>query len=618
MRLNKRIKIKRLIFSITSFLLSLIVVSGLFSSPLAFDQPQRARLEIIFTLSMDKPTTHYFHVNLEIRGLKAGYVDLKLPNWTPGYYRIMDYARQVINFSAKDDRGNFLHWAKKAKNIWRIKTEGASKISIDYDVYAFNVSIAESFLDDRRAYIVPASVFMYPDGYLHNPIKLKIITNEYLPQIFCGLDEASQEINTFYASDFDILYDCPIYVGSPEVLTFEVMGVPHRIAAEDLGQVPRSKILNDFQKIVETSVAIIKDFPYRHYTFILMDGGGGGGLEHLNSMAAYMNASFLQTPGGYKNWLAFIAHEYFHHYNVKRIRPKVLGPFNYDQENYTRMLWVSEGITVYYEYLILKRAGLLTNEEFFDRISRTIANYENIPGSKIQSATESSFDTWIRFFARNEESMNIGISYYDKGAILGLLLDLKIRHETKNKKSLDDLMRLLYEKYYKKLNRGWTDEEFRAECEAMAGCSLAEIFEDYAASTKEIDYPKYFAYAGLEIDTFWHELPGVDLGITTQSTEGNLIISSVRRDSRAQQAGLSARDEIIALDGVRVRPQNFDYLLSKYKPGDKIKILISRRNKIKEIELILDPRKERPFHLKPMAQPDPLQKQIFETWLSSS
>ncbi|MCX7973644.1 MAG: PDZ domain-containing protein [Candidatus Aminicenantes bacterium] len=589
-------------------------LTGAFFPSSASSQARKNQLNLSYTLSMEKPHTHYFQVKLFIGGLTADYVDLKLPNWTPGYYRIMDYARHVINFKANDEAGHPLSWSKIAKNIWRIKVGRAKNISVDYNVYAFNVSVAESFLDARRAFVVPASFFMYPDGYLQNPIKLKIITNAYLPHVFCGLDEVSGETTTFYAPDFDILYDCPIYVGQPEVLQFEVNGVPHRIVAEDLGQVPRTKIINDFKKIVEVSVAIIGDLPYKHYTFILMDGGGGG-LEHLNSMAAYMNASALQSPIGYKNWLAFIAHEYFHHYNVKRIRPKVLGPFDYDKENYTRMLWVSEGITVYYEYLILKRAGLLTEEEFFERMSRTIANYENIPGSKVQSAAESSFDTWIRFFARNEEAANTGISYYDKGAILGLLLDLKIRYETKNKKSFDDVMRLLYEKYYKKLKRGWTDEEFRAECEAMAGCSLAEIFDDYAATTKEIDYKKYFAYAGLEIDTSWHELPGVDLGITTQTSEGNLIIATVRADSPAREAGLSARDEIIALDGVRVRPQNFDYLLSKYKPGDKIKLLVSRRNRIQEIEVTLVSKKERPFRIKKATQPGELEKQILQTWL---
>jgi len=335
-------------------------------------------------------------------------------------------------------------------------------------------------------------------------------------------------------------------------------------------------------------------------------------------MAAYMNAANLQSPAGYKNWLAFIAHEYFHHYNVKRIRPVALGPFDYDRENYTRMLWVSEGITVYYEYIILKRAGLLSTEEFFDRISSTIARYENIPGSKVQSAVESSFDTWIQFFSRSEETANTTISYYDKGAILGLLLDLKMRHETQNKYSLDDLMRVLYRRYYQEKKRGWTDAEFRAEAEALARCSLAEIFDDYAASVKEVDYQKYFAYAGLEIDTSWHELPGVDLGLTTQTAEGNLLIASVLKGSTAQEAGLSARDEIIAVNGRRVSPRNFESLLSAHKPGEKIRLLIARRNRLQELEATLAAKKERPFRIKPASQPGQLEAEILRSWLAKA
>ncbi len=567
-----------------------------------------------FCVSMEKPHTHYFQVTLEIDGLVAEFINLKLPNWTPGYYRIMDYARHVINFRVADGAGKALKWEKTAKNIWQVKTTQAKHITVNYDVYAFNVSVAESFLDDSRAFLVPASLFVYPDGFLRHPVKVKILPPDSLPRIFTGLDPIPGEPNTFFAADFDILYDSPIYLGNPEILSFEVNGIPHIVAAEDLGRIHRETLVDDLKKIIQESVAIIGDLPYRHYTFILMDGGGGG-LEHLNSMAAFMNASSLLTPTGYKNWLAFIAHEYFHHYNVKRIRPLALGPFDYDRENYTRMLWVAEGITVYYEYIILKRAGLLSAEEFFNRLSSVIARYENVPGSRVQSATESSFDTWIKFFYRSEESANTSISYYDKGAALGLLLDLKIRHETQNQRSLDDVMRLLYRKYYQEKKRGWTDAEFRAECEAVAGCSLAEIFDDYAATTKEIDYPQYLAYAGLTIDPAWHELPGVDIGITTQAAEGNLVIGSVLRGSPAQEAGLSARDEIIALNGIRVSPRNFDSLLSGHKPGEKVKLLIARRNKIKEIEVVLAAKKERPFPIKPMAQPGKLEAEILRSWL---
>jgi predicted metalloprotease with PDZ domain len=347
----------------------------------------------------------------------------------------------------------------------------------------------------------------------------------------------------------------------------------------------------------------------------MMDQGGGG-LEHLNSMAVFSNASGWNNPRSYKGWLSFIAHEFFHLYNVKRIRPIALGPFDYDRENYTNMLWVSEGFTVYYEYLILKRSGLLSLEEYLEMVQRYIVGYENRPGHLFQSAAESSFDTWMKFFSRDENSVNTTISYYDKGAALGLLLDLKIRYETKNKKSLDDVMRTLYVKYYKEKNRGFTDEEFRMECERAAGCSLPEIFDVYVSTTKEIDYPKYFAYAGLEIDIMPEELPGVFFGAETRDQDGSLVISRVEWDSPAQNNGLSAHDEILALDGIRATERTLGQILDSKKPGDRVRVLISRRNTLQEVEVIMGKKMERSFNIRPVENPNPLQSAILEGWLN--
>ncbi|MGQ9471841.1 MAG: M61 family metallopeptidase [Candidatus Aminicenantales bacterium] len=199
---------------------------------------------------MEKPHTHYFRVSLEIEGYRSESINLKLPNWTPGYYRIMDYARQLINFQAYDEKGEPLPWEKTAKNVWHIKTSKAKRVIVNYDVYAFNISVAESFLDDSRAYIVPASLFVHPEGFLQNPVKLKILPPDSLSHVFTGLEPVAGEPNTYLASDFDILYDCPLYLGNPEVLSFDVNGVPHVMAAEDLGQINRQKLVADLKKLL--------------------------------------------------------------------------------------------------------------------------------------------------------------------------------------------------------------------------------------------------------------------------------------------------------------------------------------------------------------------------------
>jgi len=574
---------------------------------------QKLERAMSFTVSMDRPNTHYYHVVFKCEGLKGETQDFKMPAWTPGYYQIMDYARNVLNFRAEDGAGKPLPWEKIAKNTWRVKSAKAASVIASYDVYAFAPSVADSYLDDSRGFISPTGVFMHLAGRIQHPVSVTIEPFQNWSRVSTGLDPVEGQPNTFFAPDFDILYDCPILVGNQEILKFDVKGVPHVFAIYNPGTFDREKFLADHKKMVEAAVAIFGEIPYRHYTF-LMIGPGGGGLEHLNSAALTFNASSLNSPSGYKNWLSFVSHEYFHHFNVKRIRPIALGPFDYDKEDYTNMLWVSEGISVFYEDVILNRAGLLTRDEVLERFRLSIARYENAPGHRFQSATESSFDTWIKFFSRGGNIANTTISYYDKGAALGMLLDLKIRNESKNKKSLDDVMRTLYQKFYKEKKRGFTDQEFRQVCESTAGCPLDEIFED-AATVRDIDYPKYFAYAGLDIDVQPRELPGAYWGAAVQDQAGNLTITNVEWDSPASQAGLSVQDEIVALNNIRVTSRSVNEILSSGKAGDRLKVLFSRRGSIRETEIVLGKKTERSFRMKPLSNPSPLQAAILKDWL---
>jgi predicted metalloprotease with PDZ domain len=567
-----------------------------------------------FTLSMERPNTHYYHVVFRCDGLAGPTQDFKMPAWTPGYYRIMDYARNVVDFQASDAAGQPLEWRKTAKNTWRVESGKAPSIVVSYDVYAFTPSVAESYLDDTRGYITPASLFLHVAGHLRQPVTVALRPYGGWSSVATGLDPIAGRPNAFQAADFDVLYDSPILFGNQERLSFEVQGVPHAISAENMGAADRKRVVADLKRMVEGAVRIVGDIPYRHYTFLLM-GAGNGGIEHSNSAAIMFQGSSLETPAGYTRWLSYVAHEFFHLYNVKRIRPVALGPFDYDRENYTNMLWVSEGFTVYYQDLILRRAGLLKRDDYLERVRTNVARFENSPGHRHQSATESSFDTWIKYFARNENISNTTISYYDKGAALGLLLDLKIRNETGNRKSLDDVMRGLYERYYKELRRGFTDEEFRKECEKAAGGSLAEIFDVYASTVKDIDYPKYFAYAGLKIDVTPRDVPGAWFGAATQFQDGALVITAVELDSPAQNAGLSAQDRILGIDGTRVTAKSLADDLKLRRAGDRIRVLYSRHDAIREVDATLGTKTERSFSIQPLANPSPLQVAILKDWL---
>ncbi|HTJ52484.1 MAG TPA: PDZ domain-containing protein, partial [Cyclobacteriaceae bacterium] len=317
---------------------------------------------------------------------------------------------------------------------------------------------------------------------------------------------------------------------------------------------------------------------------------------------------------GYKRWLNFLTHEYFHLYNIKAIRPVALGPFDYDKENYTNMLWVSEGFTVYYEYIILNRAGIISSTEALDFLRDNIKDYENSPGHLFQSATQSSFDTWINFFNHNENTANTTISYYDKGAALGMLLDLKIRNETKNKKSLDDVMRALYSTYYKEKKRGFTDDEFKQTCELIAGVSLAELFE-YASTVKPIDYQKYFNYAGLNVDDKPEKLLGGYLGASIRENENVLSITGIDLNSPAWLAGLSSDDIILTVNGEYVTSKTLTTILNGKSEGDKIQLQYERHGTKHEVEITLAIREIRNFKITRAQKSSAFQTVIMQSWL---
>jgi predicted metalloprotease with PDZ domain len=569
---------------------------------------------IAFTVSMERPSTHYYHVVLRCTGLKGQSQDVKMPAWTPGFYKIMDYARNVLNFRAEDGQGHELAWKKTAKNAWRVQLNGSDAATVSYDVYAYAKSVADSYLDDDRAFISPTGVFMHPVDRLRRPVTVTVEPHPSFSRISTGLDPVEARLNQFSAPNFDVLYDCPILAGNQEIVSFDVRGIPHRVVIIDPGEFDHEKFTDMLQRMVEAAVSIVDDIPYRHYTFLML-GEGHGGLEHLNSMAVFTKIPDLDDPNDYGRWLGFMAHEFFHLYNVKTIRPIALGPFDYDKENYTNLLWLSEGGTVYYESLICNRAGLLPRNKCLEQFQKSIRGYESIPGHRFQSAAGASFDVWLYFLRREGDVSNTTISYYDKGAALAMLLDLEIRHETKNQRSLDDVMRTLYQRYYKQQNRGFTDQEFRAVCEEIAGCPLPEIFDTYACGTEDIDYAKYLAYAGLEIDTEPKEQPGARLGIESREDNGRVIVSNVEWDSPASHAGLSTGDEILALDAIRASSGSVREKLDSGKSGDKVRVLLSHDGTVREIEAVLDKKTERSFTIKPLANPDAQQSETLRKWL---
>jgi len=595
----------------------LAIFCALFLLAVTFASGQKSEGTMAFTVSMDQPSTHLYHVVFRCEGLKGTSQDFKMPVWSPGYYGIFDFAKNVQNFHAEDGADRELKWEKASPNDWKVQTGDAPVITVTYDALATSSFVANPYLADDRGCIVGTGVFMYVSGQIAHPVTIEINLNPNWNSIATGLEAVSPDKpHTLIAPDFDVLYDSPILMGNLVSLpSFEIKGVPHYFIGYKLGNnFDREQFMKDLKATIEQGIAVIGEIPYTHYTFLGI-GPGQGGIEHLNSASVpFAGNPGLDTRAGKIRELSFLGHEYFHNYNVKRIRPIALGPFDYDHANLTNMLWVSEGFTVYYEYLMVARAGFMNQEELLDSFRKDIAAYENNTGHLFQSATQSSWDTWSQgpFGGGGRGGISKSISYYNKGPALGLLLDFKIRHETKNRKSLDTVMQTLYQRYYKQLKRGWKDEEFRTVCEEVAGVSLKEIF-DYAATTEDIDYNKYLGYAGLELEKPT-ELADAYLGAIAEDVNGKLVISAIEGNSPASQAKLAAKDEIKMLDGAGIDAAGLNAAIAARKPGDRIRLTVTRGGSDMAIDVNLGHKMQRSFKIVPIVNPDALQSAILKDW----
>jgi predicted metalloprotease with PDZ domain len=595
-----------------------------------------------FTVSLPQPATHTLHVTFRCEGLKGELQDFKMPAWSPGYYGIGDYSRNLSNFRAEDDAGHALPFEKTAKNTWRVVAANSRAILVNYDVFGATSFAANTYVGEDRAYLSPSGVFLHVAGELQHPVTVTIRLPSNWKQIATGLEPVKGKPGTFSVANFDVLYDCPILMGNQEYLQFAVKGVPHYVAIENVKEdVDRPKMVADLKAMVTAATQLIGDVPYQHYTFLMM-GRGGGGIEHANSSSNQFDGNSLSTPNGYLRWLSFICHEYFHNFNVKRIRPLALGPFDYDQENLTNMLWVSEGLSVYYQDLVLVRAGLMTKAQYLDKMAAAIGSFESASGHHYQSATESSWNTWSTGSGIGGDR-NTTISYYNNGAMLGAMLDLRIRDGSQNRKSLDDVMRALYNRYYLAKKRGFTDSEFRRECESAAGGDMREVFE-YAATTREVNYAKYFALAGLKLDSTAAEAPGAYAGVDTHTEElplsatpvvggrgvargggggrgrggapmTQLAVTDVAVGSPAESAGLKAGDQILEVDGAAATAVLLNDALMAKKAGDKIKLRISRGGSEQEMEVTLVGNVKKTYSLSPMTGVTTAQSGILNHWL---
>ncbi|MGI9168530.1 MAG: M61 family metallopeptidase [Pyrinomonadaceae bacterium] len=610
----------------TGLRLAILIIVCSISATAQQTRLQSSAPEIAFTVSMPKPHTHMLDVEVRVKRAAGDQAPteevLVMPVWTPGSYMVREFARHVQDFAATDGSGGVLGWEKINKNSWRVATRGSRSWRATYRVYANELTVRTNELNSDHAFWNNAALLMYLDGFLNAPSTLQVLAPAPW-RVATGLPVEPGPKNTFRAENFDILYDSPVEVSNFNTLSFEVKGVPHRIVIDGEGNYDPQRMRRDVQKIVEASVELMGgEIPYRDYTFILhLRANTGGGLEHLNSTALGFRRFNFTPETGYRSFLTLVAHEFFHLWNVKRIRPDALGPFDYTKENYTKLLWVAEGITSYYENMILRRAGIITDKEFLADAARAFQSLQRIPGRRVMSAEEASFDSWIKYYRQDENSINSQIDYYDKGAIIGLLLDLEIRKRSNGTKSLDDVMRYLYGEFYKK-DRNYTPTDFQKVSEMMAGSSLDEFFAKYVRGREELDYNAALAAAGLRLDT--GDASGTTraaekayLGAEVAQESDRLMVRRVYAGSPAYDQGLNTGDQILALDNRRVTKEFFDARLAEKRPGELANLTIFRFDDLRSLPVKLGAFIDAPYRIVQLATPSDEQRRIYQSWLGA-
>jgi len=570
-------------------------------------------VQISYTVTFPEAQAHYAEIEMNISGLKQNTLDLKMPVWTPGSYLVREFAKNVETFSAEAN-GKLIGSKKIRKNIWQIETANLSAVKVKYKLYAFELSVRTSLIDVSHAFLSTSGVFMYPDGMLHHPATIHIVPYKGWTTVSTSLEMVNNDPFTLHSPNYDILFDSPIEVGTQDVFSFDADGVKYEVAMCGQGNYDKEKLKKDMPKLIDQEVAIFGEDPNKRYVFIIHNNlKGGGGIEHLSSTVLGVARDSYASEAGYRGFLGLVAHEHFHLWNVKRLRPIALGPFDYDNENYTTDLWIAEGFTTYYQNIIVRRSNIYPPENYLAALAGDINYVENQPGGKVQPLSEASYDAWIKYYRPNENSLNTTISYYSKGAIVALMFDLEIINDTHGKSCLDNVMKYMYDTYYKTHKRGYTDMEFKAALEKFSGKNLDEFYKKYINGLDDVDYGKYLAYAGYQLKD---ELAGNNdpsLGIVTASANNKITISNVIRNSAAWIDGLNAGDEITAIDGNKIT--DMTTALNGKKPGDKISVSVLRDGLPLTISVTLLKKTQVKYSIVSIDSPTTQQLEVRKKWL---
>jgi len=577
--------------------------------------------EVSHTLTFPQKNNQYVHVNSKF-AVASDQVDVSLPSWNPGSYLIRDFAAHLERFEASDSGGRSLKVAKITKNRWRIDTRGVAELNLDYDVWAGRKNVAESWVESGFALINPAGIFLYNEQTRNWPQSVRVDLPRSWSSIHTSLEKSEDDF-PFLARDYDELLDSPIVAGNMAEYDFEVDGQPYSLV------MPKDNVLwdgeasaRDTAKIVEAQQEFWGVNPFdRKYLFLNLFMDKLGGLEHDHSTVMMCSPWQMRGHDDYIKWLGLVSHEFFHSWNVRRMRPEALAEYDYDQEVYTRELWLAEGLTSYYDNLLLFRGGLIDVGDYFILLAEEFRNYEMTPGREVRSAELASFDTWIKQYKPDNNKVNSTISYYRKGALIGFVADMEIRRETKNKASLDTVMREMYSRYGQNgAGLGsYPPGAFENMVESIAGPEVRKIVENMLKTTSDPDIDRALDWYGLQL----HRKPPLSegeqapagIGVKWEYSGSTLLAEQVLRDHTGAAAGVLPGDELLAIDGFRVTAENYQSRFLKLSPDEQIELTLVRHGRLVNLRMMAGTEVPASYSITPKSGITSRQKKRMEAWL---
>ena len=603
------------------FLIAIAVVITLSSVAAAQEAPLKS---ITYNLSMSRPTSHLFEVAIAVE-LPAEQTNkplqFQMAKWSPGRYAVFDFAKNVQEFRANG------HVTRVDDQTWSVAPNGANKLTVSYKVFGNDLSGTFSQLDERHANYNGASIFMYVVGHKPDPVKLTINPPSGWKIVNGRTDRPGQTEWEF--PNWDVMIDTPTEIAPDWTQdSFEVDGKKYHVVVHSFGAEggKRRALVKDIERIVRAEVAMWGAPEFSDYTFLIhfaADDHSGDGMEHLTS-TQIIEPGALSETGVYEDTLGTVAHEFFHVWNVKRLRPEELGPWDFTRPLRTRGLWVAEGFTNYYGHLMLRRAGLWNDKKFLDREAQTISRIESAQGSRLMSAEESSMSAPFLDDAPHAQLTNLGntsISYYPKGELIGMVMDLLVRGRTKGRLSLDDVMRQMYDEFYLKSpnssyylrGRGYQTEDLERIVSLLSKTDFTDFFKRYVRSVEVLPYDEALSYAGLRLIKTQAREP-FDAGLSIEFEERTAIIQNVRNGSPAEEAGLQAEDEIVSLAGRQITKQWLK-TLARYKSGDSVPITVKRDRRTIKTNLVLREPERFDYRIEDKPDATPEQKTLRTAWL---